>query len=147
MSNSCMYLPRALTMYPACVKIMSLCEMINPWWRHQMEKLSALLALCVGNSPVTGEFPAQGPVTRSFGVFSDLLLNKRCSKQAGDSRRHGTHYDVIEWHYIFVFDVILDCYYTFIAIGEIAFRNWLKHYWLQPQNYFATGVWNYVLCQ
>ena len=27
------------------------------WWRHQMEILSALLAICSGNSPVTGEFP------------------------------------------------------------------------------------------
>ena len=39
------------------------------WWRHQMETFSALLALCAGNSPVSGEFPAQRPVTRSFDVF------------------------------------------------------------------------------
>ena len=32
------------------------------------------------NSPVTGEFPAQGPVTRSFDVFFDLRLTKRLSK-------------------------------------------------------------------
>ena len=37
--------------------------------------------LCAGNSPVTSEFPAQRPVTRSFGVFFDLCLNKRLSKQ------------------------------------------------------------------
>ena len=36
--------------------------------------------LC-GNSPVTGEFPAQRPVTRSLDVFFDLHLNKRLSKQ------------------------------------------------------------------
>ena len=36
------------------------------WWRHQMEAFSALLAFCVGNSPVTGEFSAQRPMTRSF---------------------------------------------------------------------------------
>ena len=29
------------------------------WWRHQMETFSALLAICAGNSPVPGEFPAQ----------------------------------------------------------------------------------------
>ena len=52
-----------------------------PWWRHQMETFSALLALCVGNSPVTGEFPTQRPVTRSFDVFFDLRMNKRLSKQ------------------------------------------------------------------
>ena len=52
------------------------------WWRHQMETFSALLVLCSGNSPVTGEFPAQRPVTRSFDVFFDLRLNKRLSKQS-----------------------------------------------------------------
>ena len=47
-----------------------------------METSSALPALCAGNSPVTGEFPAQRPVTRSFDVFFDLRLNKRLSKQS-----------------------------------------------------------------
>ena len=47
-----------------------------------METFSALLALCAGNSPITGEFPAQRPVTRSFDVFFDLRLNKRLSKQS-----------------------------------------------------------------
>ena len=46
----------------------------NPWWRHEMETFSELLALCAGNSPVTGEFPSQRPVTQSFGVFFDLHL-------------------------------------------------------------------------
>ena len=44
--------------------------MLIPWF-------SALLALCEGNSPVTGEFSSQRPVTRSFEVFFDLCLNKR----------------------------------------------------------------------
>ena len=55
----------------------------SPWWRHQMETFSALLALCAGNSPVTGEFPSQRPVTRRFDVFFHLRLNKRA------------HFDVI----------------------------------------------------
>ena len=50
-------------------------------WRHQMEIFSALLAICAGNSPVIGEFPAQRPVTRSFDVFSGLRLQGRLSKQ------------------------------------------------------------------
>ena len=50
--------------------------------RHQMEKKSALLALCAGNSPVTGEFPTQRPVTRSFDVSFDLCVNKRLSKRS-----------------------------------------------------------------
>ena len=40
-----------------------------------------ITGLCAGNSPVTGEFLAQRPVTRSFDVFFDLRLNKRLSKQ------------------------------------------------------------------
>ena len=59
---------------PLRVKVIS-------WWRHQMETFSASLAIWAGNSPVTGVFPAQRPVSRSFDVFFDLRLNKRLSKQ------------------------------------------------------------------
>ena len=52
-----------------------------PWWRLQMETYSALLAFCAGNSPVTGEFPTQRPVTQSFDIFFDLHLNELLSKQ------------------------------------------------------------------
>ena len=47
-----------------------------------MEIFSALLAICAGNSPVPGEFPAQRPGTWSFAIFFDLRLNKRLSKQS-----------------------------------------------------------------
>ena len=50
------------------------------WWRHQMEIFSALLALCAGNSPVSGEVPSQRLM--SFDVFFDLCSNKRLSKQS-----------------------------------------------------------------
>ena len=46
------------------------------------ENFSALLAICAGNSPVPGEFPAQRLVTQSFDVFFDLRLSKRLSKQS-----------------------------------------------------------------
>ena len=58
------------------------CGYRSPWWRHQMETFCALLAICAGNSPVPGEFPAQRPVTRSFEVSFDLRLYKRLSKQS-----------------------------------------------------------------
>ena len=51
------------------------------WWRPQMETFSALLAICAGNSLVTGEFPSQRLVTRSFDVFFDVRLNKWLGKQ------------------------------------------------------------------
>ena len=61
-------------------------------WRYKMSpwlmitssngNISALLAICAGNSPGTDEFPAYRPVTRSFDVFFDLRLNKRLSKHS-----------------------------------------------------------------
>ena len=66
-----------------------------PWWRHQMKTLSALLALCMGNLPVTIEFPAQRPVTRSFDVFFDLCLGWVNNREAGDLRRRRAHFDAI----------------------------------------------------
>ena len=41
-------------------------QALRPWWRHQMEIFSPLLAFCVG----------------SFDVFFHLCLNKRLSKQS-----------------------------------------------------------------
>ena len=67
--------------------------------------------LC-GNSPVTGEFHAQRPVTRSFDVFFDLRLNKRLSKQSRDwwfdtpSRPLWRHCnDYYGWHGITIYMV------------------------------------------
>ena len=55
---------------------------IESWRRHQIVTFSTLLAICAGNSLVTGEFPAQRPVTLSFDVYFDLRPNKRLSKQS-----------------------------------------------------------------
>ena len=43
--------------------------------------ISALLALCEGNPPVTGGFPSQRSVTRSFHTFFDVRLKRMLSKQ------------------------------------------------------------------
>ena len=70
--------------------------MLLTWWRHQMETISALLAIYSENSPATGEFSTQRPVTRGFDVCFDLHLNKRLSKQWWGwwLRRHRAHHDV-----------------------------------------------------
>ena len=57
-----------------------------------MEKKSALLTFFARNSPVTGEFPTQRPVTQSFDIFFDSWAN---NGDAGDLRHHRAHYDVI----------------------------------------------------
>ena len=54
----------------------------HPWWRHPTEIFSTILALCAGITRVTGEFPSQRPVTRSFEDFFDLRLNKRLGQQS-----------------------------------------------------------------
>ena len=61
-----------------------------------MVTISTLLVFYAGNSPVTGEFPSQRPVTRSFAVFFDLGLNngRVNNRDAGDLRRHCAHNDV-----------------------------------------------------
>ena len=68
-------------------------------WRHPMETFSALLTLCVGNSPVT--------VTTELWCF--LLICVRAngwanSRYAGVLRHHRVHYDVTvlhkqKWHW------------------------------------------------
>ena len=69
-------------MSPKCCMVQVWIACIPMKSSHQMETFSALLAICAGNSPVTGEFSAQRPVTRNFDVFFDLGLNKRLSKQS-----------------------------------------------------------------
>ena len=51
--------------------------MTLPGRRHPMEIFPALLAYCEGNSPVTGEFPTQRPLTQDVDVFFDLRLNQQ----------------------------------------------------------------------
>ena len=60
-----------------------------------MEIFSALLAICAGNSPASGEFPAQRPATRGFDVFFIWAwINGWVNNgEVGDLRRYITHYD------------------------------------------------------
>ena len=66
---------------------MSRTDLTTSWWRHQMETFFALLAICAGNAPVTGEFPSQRPVAWINGWVNN--------REAGDLRRYRAHYDVI----------------------------------------------------
>ena len=71
-----------------------------------MEIFTALLSLCAGNSPVTGEFPAQRPVMRSF-MFSLICawINSWVNnREAGDLRRQRAHY------YVTVMILLADCW-------------------------------------
>ena len=66
------------------------------WWRHQMQTFSALLAICAGNSPVTGEFPHKGQ-WRGALMFSLIVawINGWVNNHdAGDLRRNRVPYGV-----------------------------------------------------
>ena len=63
------------------VESTQICLFIHGFNFHHDDTFSALLAICVGNSPVPSEFPAQRSVTRCLDVFFDLHPNKWLSKQ------------------------------------------------------------------
>ena len=61
-----------------------------------METFPALLAICVGNSPVTDEFPAKASDVRALIFFICAWINGWVNdREAGDLRRHRAHYYVI----------------------------------------------------
>ena len=96
-----------------------------------METFSALLAISAGNSPVTGEFPAQRPVTQSFDVslicaWINGWVNNR---EAGDLRRYGAHYDVI----------VMTCSLSFMVIVLTQSKAQVKQ--------FAPKKCTYMECQ
>ena len=66
------------------------------WWHHKMETLSALLAICAGNSPVTGEFPHKGQWREALmlSLMCAWVLNWVNNGKAGGLKRHRVHYDV-----------------------------------------------------
>ena len=57
----------------------------NPWWRHQMETFSALLAYCAGNSPVTWSWQPQYRLTVLSAWWLQISWHIFC------------HDDVIKW--------------------------------------------------
>ena len=111
-------------MYPALLWVLihwKICRHPNdsrkfiPWWGHQLKTFSSLLATCVGNSSVTGEFPSQAQCHRAL-IFSlscawtNGLVN---NWDIGDFRRHHAHYDVAVMHDF--------CHrYQKVAIGNVS---------------------------
>ena len=72
-------------------------RLILSWWRHQMETFSALLALCVGNSPVPVNSPHKGQWRGAlmFSLIYASINDWVNNREAGDLRRQRGHYDVI----------------------------------------------------
>ena len=87
------------------------------WWRHQMDTFSVLLALCVGNSPVTGEFPSQRPVTQSSDVFCAWINGSVNNCEAGDLRCLCAHYHVIVMSGLFHWE------FNWPSVSEVTLKN------------------------
>ena len=101
-------------------------------WRHQMETFSALLALCARNSPVTGESPHKGQ-WRGALMFSLICANDWVNNgEAGDLRRHRSHYDVTVMVNIYVLRlrVLGSGYITKMRLGVLSFGS-LQDLWNQ----------------
>ena len=62
----------------------------SPWWRHQMESFSTLLAICAGNSPHIGQWRG----VLMFSLIYVWINGWVNNGEAGDLRRYRTHYDV-----------------------------------------------------
>ena len=71
----------------------------NPWWRHQMETFSALLAICVGHSPVNSPHKGQWRRALMFSLICAWINGWLNNREAGDLRRNRAHYDVIIMHW------------------------------------------------
>ena len=115
------------------------------WWRHQIETFSALLALCAGNSPVTGEFPAQKPMTRSL-MFS-LICAWINTREAGDLNIHSFEYTPVRlviWdaiatimtscngnvHQNQIFVYVCVCYWSLQMNGNILVKTFLEYQYI-----------------
>ena len=68
----------------------------RPWWRHQMETFSALLAICAGihRSPVNSPLKGQWRGALMFYLICAWINDWVNNHEAGDLRHHRAHYDV-----------------------------------------------------
>ena len=75
----------------------------SPWWRHQMETFSALLAICAGNSLslVNSLHKGQWRGALMFSLICAWINGWVNNIEAGDLRRHRAHYDTkvlrVQW--------------------------------------------------
>ena len=108
-------------------------KQLMTWWRHQMETVSASLALCEGNPSDTGGFPSQRASNAGFDIFFDVSLNKRLKNRTKRQwfetslRSLWRHCNGAKRNAIHTKALVLD-------IDQI--ENRLKHYtWYYKMNY------------
>ena len=74
----------------------SIWSTFHSWWRHQMEAFSALLAIVRGShrSPVISPHKGQWRGSLMFSLICVWINGWVNNGDAGDLRRHRSHYDV-----------------------------------------------------
>ena len=106
---------------------------LQPWWRHQMETFSTLLALCAGGSPVPVISPRRGQ-WRGALMFSLICAGIKDwvnNHEAGDLRRHRGHYDVNVMNKDVLLTLTSMCLYIYIyAYGSICFIYIYMHMYM-----------------
>ena len=117
-------------------------------WRHQMEKNSALLAICAGNSPVPVNSPHKGQWRGAlvFSLISAWINGWVNNLEAGDMRRNPTIMTWLSWGSIVPFSY----YDKFSAPFQI-------HWWIQTAvtirkrtfrvktaTFFPMWPWNFM---
>ena len=108
------------------------------WWRHQMETVSALLAICAGNSPAPVNSPHKGQgrgalmLSLIYAWINDWVNNR----EAGDLRRHRGHYVVIVMNGMCC---CMSCYVLLKISGfpKLIWKFIINHMWSQ-----RTKMWH-----
>ena len=80
--------------------------LLNLLFRRRSKKISKLRVTgpCVGNSPVTGEFPTQRPVTRKMLPFDDVIMYGMANIDTPRPEQNGRHFEMqFSWIKIAVF--------------------------------------------
>ena len=148
-----------------CILCTATTDELAKGWRHQMESFSSLLALCTENSPTTGEFPTQKPVTRGFDVFVCSWINGWVNNgEAGGLRHHLTHYDVTVMdtrrhdtnrQVIHPVQPVYSCLSTWKVgscmrcwiINPLHVLNYSGHRWIPSRGVRNAELWSILCCQ
>ena len=109
-----------------------------PWWHHQMETFSALLAFMrsIHQSPVNSPHKSQWRGSLMFSLICVRINGGIKNHEAGDLERHRAHYNV--------FVMWID---QLTLMAQVFSRNHEVHIWYGPnfQSLWPSGViWRYT---
>ena len=99
-----------------------------------METFSALLAICAGNWPVPGEFPAkvQWRGALMFSLICVWIIGWVNNREVGDLRRYRAHYDVIVMHRPHVVSSMRISENMTVSSGGFSISGVYHYVWAQP---------------